>query len=161
MRDFLLDDADRAFRAEVRGFLAGELAPRVAATEEHEDWNTVRDVVRAIGEAGYLRLMFRDLYQAAMERVIAEFCPNIYNGYGMTEDSLSLLLHPDDALSHLGSCGKPTPARPARGRRRERGLSPGARRLTPAAGARRGRSPGRRPGSRRGSARRGRTAARP
>ena len=45
---------------------------------------------------------------AAMARVIEEFCPNIYNGYGMTEASLTLLLHPADALSHLGSCGKPT-----------------------------------------------------
>ena len=45
---------------------------------------------------------------ATMERVIREFCPRIYNGYGMTEASLTLLLHPPDALSHLGSCGKPT-----------------------------------------------------
>ena len=45
---------------------------------------------------------------ATMERVIEEFCPNIFNGYGMTEASLTLLLHPGDALSHLGSCGKPT-----------------------------------------------------
>ena len=45
---------------------------------------------------------------ATMERVIAEFCPNIFNGYGMTEASLTLLLHPEQALSHLGSCGKPT-----------------------------------------------------
>ncbi|MGH8713168.1 MAG: class I adenylate-forming enzyme family protein, partial [Casimicrobiaceae bacterium] len=30
------------------------------------------------------------------------------NGYGMTEASLALLLHPEQALSHLGSCGKPT-----------------------------------------------------
>jgi len=43
-----------------------------------------------------------------MERVIRELCPNIYNGYGMTEASLTLLLHPHDALAHLGSCGKPT-----------------------------------------------------
>jgi long-chain acyl-CoA synthetase len=45
---------------------------------------------------------------ATMARVINEFCPNIFNGYGMTEASLTLLLHPRDALSHLGSCGKPT-----------------------------------------------------
>ncbi|MBV7486549.1 class I adenylate-forming enzyme family protein [Bordetella sp. BOR01] len=45
---------------------------------------------------------------ATMARVIAELCPNIYNGYGMTEASLTLLLHPADALSRLGSCGKPT-----------------------------------------------------
>jgi fatty-acyl-CoA synthase len=43
-----------------------------------------------------------------MQQVIERFCPNIYNGYGMTEASLTLLLHPDDAMSHLGSCGKPT-----------------------------------------------------
>ncbi|HEV7367477.1 long-chain-fatty-acid--CoA ligase [Arenibaculum sp.] len=45
---------------------------------------------------------------STMERVIAELCPNIYNGYGMTEASLTLLLHPQDALAHLGSCGQPT-----------------------------------------------------
>jgi acyl-CoA synthetase (AMP-forming)/AMP-acid ligase II len=45
---------------------------------------------------------------ATMERVIAELCPNVFNGYGMTEGSLTLLLHPEDALAKLGSCGKPT-----------------------------------------------------
>ncbi|MEQ8921483.1 MAG: long-chain-fatty-acid--CoA ligase [Marinovum algicola] len=45
---------------------------------------------------------------AVMERVIREFCPKIYNGYGMTEASLALVLHPEDALRKLGSCGKPT-----------------------------------------------------
>jgi acyl-CoA synthetase (AMP-forming)/AMP-acid ligase II len=45
---------------------------------------------------------------AAMERVLQEFCANIYNGYGMTEASLTLLLHPRGALAKLGSCGKPT-----------------------------------------------------
>ncbi len=45
---------------------------------------------------------------STMENVISQFCPNIFNGYGMTEASLTLLLRPQDALSHLGSCGKPT-----------------------------------------------------
>jgi O-succinylbenzoate-CoA ligase len=45
---------------------------------------------------------------ATMERVAKEFCKNIFNGYGMTEASLALLLHPQDALEKLGSCGKPT-----------------------------------------------------
>lgn len=45
---------------------------------------------------------------ATMERVIKEFCPRIFNGYGMTEASLTLVLRPDDALRKLGSCGKPT-----------------------------------------------------
>lgn len=43
-----------------------------------------------------------------MERVMNEFCPEIFNGYGMTEASLSLVLHPADGLRKLGSCGKPT-----------------------------------------------------
>jgi fatty-acyl-CoA synthase len=43
-----------------------------------------------------------------MQRVISEMCPNVFNGYGMTEASLALVLHPEEALSHLGSCGKPT-----------------------------------------------------
>jgi acyl-CoA synthetase (AMP-forming)/AMP-acid ligase II len=43
---------------------------------------------------------------ATMERVINEFCPGIHNGYGMTEASLTLLLHPEDALTRPGSCGK-------------------------------------------------------
>ncbi len=45
---------------------------------------------------------------ATLSRVIDEFCPNIFNGYGMTEASLTLILHPADALRKLGSCGKPT-----------------------------------------------------
>lgn len=42
------------------------------------------------------------------KQVIAELCPKIFNGYGMTEASLTLLLRPEDSLSKLGSCGKPT-----------------------------------------------------
>jgi fatty-acyl-CoA synthase len=45
---------------------------------------------------------------ATMERVLSEFCPRLFNGYGMTEASLTLLLHPQDALQRLGSCGKST-----------------------------------------------------
>jgi fatty-acyl-CoA synthase len=45
---------------------------------------------------------------ATMKRVIEEFCPSIFNGYGMTEASLTLILHPEDALRKLGSCGQPT-----------------------------------------------------
>ncbi|MEJ7668125.1 MAG: long-chain-fatty-acid--CoA ligase [Casimicrobiaceae bacterium] len=62
-------------------------------------------------DVGSLRLITTGgaaIAAATMERVISEFCPNIFNGYGMTEASLALLLHPEDALSHLGSCGKPT-----------------------------------------------------
>jgi long-chain acyl-CoA synthetase len=43
-----------------------------------------------------------------MARVLESFCPRLYNGYGMTEASLTLLMNPRDALRKLGSCGKAT-----------------------------------------------------
>ena len=66
MRDFILNEEDRAFRAEVREFLARELAPRAADIEDRQDWEAVKAAVRALGEAGYLRLMFRDLYRGSL-----------------------------------------------------------------------------------------------
>jgi len=45
---------------------------------------------------------------ATMERVLGELCPRLYNGYGMTEASLTLLMNPRDVLRKLGSCGKST-----------------------------------------------------
>ncbi len=35
-----------------------ELAPRAAAIEDRDDWTAIKHVVRALGEAGYLTLMF-------------------------------------------------------------------------------------------------------
>ena len=66
MRDFLLDDSDRAFRGEVRDFLARELTPRAAAIEDDDDWEATKAVVHALGQAGYLTLMFRDLYRGTL-----------------------------------------------------------------------------------------------
>ena len=66
MRDFFLTDEDRAFRDDVREFLNRELAPRAAAIEDNEDWEAVKAAVRALGEAGYLTLMFRDLYRGGL-----------------------------------------------------------------------------------------------
>src|SRR3546814_20408594 len=64
--DFLLNDEDRAFRAEVRAFLQRELEPRAAAIENDQDWSAVKTVVRALGDAGYLTLMFPDLYKGSL-----------------------------------------------------------------------------------------------
>jgi fatty-acyl-CoA synthase len=61
---------------------------------------------------------------AVMEKVINDFCPNIFNGYGMTEASLTLVLHPEDALRKLGSCGKPTLISECRVIRRDADASP-------------------------------------
>lgn len=67
MRDFILDDADRKFRTEVAHFLARELAPRAPAIENDDDWRAVKSVVRALGEANYLKLMFPELYRGTVE----------------------------------------------------------------------------------------------
>jgi len=64
--DFLLNDQDRAFRAEVRAFLQRELQPRAADIEDRQDWTAVKAVVRALGQAGYLTLMFPDLYRGGL-----------------------------------------------------------------------------------------------
>src|SRR5215212_6414015 len=66
MRDFLLTESERAFRIELRDFLACELLTRAQAIED-DDWDAVRRMVRAVGEAGYLRLMFPDLYRGPLE----------------------------------------------------------------------------------------------
>lgn len=66
MQDFLLSDEDRAFRDEVRDFFARELQPRVAAIEVEQDWDAVKAAFRALGEAGYLTLMFSDLYRGKL-----------------------------------------------------------------------------------------------
>ncbi len=63
MRDFMLTESDRAFRDGLRDFLMRELQPAAEAIEERDDWNAIKRVVRALGEAGYLKLMFRDLYR--------------------------------------------------------------------------------------------------
>jgi len=68
MRDFFLSDEDRAFRADVRQFLEKELAPRAPSIEDNEDWEAVKAAVRALGEAGYLTLMFPDLYRGSLSK---------------------------------------------------------------------------------------------
>jgi alkylation response protein AidB-like acyl-CoA dehydrogenase len=62
----LLDATDLAFQREVRSFLERELAPRADAIENRQDWTEVQAAVRAVGEAGYLRLMFADLYRGTL-----------------------------------------------------------------------------------------------
>jgi len=62
----LLAAADLSFQQEVRSFFGRELAPRAAAIEEQQDWNAVQAAVQAVGAAGYLRLMFPELYRGAL-----------------------------------------------------------------------------------------------
>ncbi len=57
--EFLLTDADEAFRAGLRGLLGHELLPRTAAIEDDRD--AVVEVVRVPRGAGYLECTFPDL----------------------------------------------------------------------------------------------------
>jgi alkylation response protein AidB-like acyl-CoA dehydrogenase len=62
----LLSEADEALQMQMRAFLECELAPRALAIEGRQDWDALKAAVRAVGAAGYLRLMFRDQYQGPL-----------------------------------------------------------------------------------------------
>ncbi len=101
MRDFLLSDEDRAFRAEVRDFLARELAPRAAAIEDHQDWDAIRAATRALGEAGYLRLMFRDLYRGGLS------APGLTHATLLSEEAAYLNYAFESTIATALSCAYP------------------------------------------------------
>ena len=101
MRDFLLDAEDRAFREEVRAFLARELAPRAAAIEDHDDWHAVKSVVAALGDAGYLRLMFPDLYRGSLAR------PGLTHATILSEESSALSYAFETTIATALSCAYP------------------------------------------------------
>lgn len=67
MHEVLLHAPDIAFRAEIRRFMTEVLGPRAAAIEADE-WPATRDVLRMLGGAGYLRLMFPDHYRGSLTR---------------------------------------------------------------------------------------------
>jgi alkylation response protein AidB-like acyl-CoA dehydrogenase len=101
MRDFLLDDADRAFRADVRELLARELLPRARAIEDEEDWGAVKAVVRALGESGYLKVMFADLYRGPLAR------PGLTHATILSEEAAALNYAFETTIATALSCAYP------------------------------------------------------
>lgn len=101
MNDYLLNEEDRSFRAEVRAFLQRELAPRAAAIEDREDWDAVKTVVRALGEAGYLRLMFRDLYKGSLQS------PGLTHATILSEEAAAINYAFDTTIATATSCAYP------------------------------------------------------
>jgi alkylation response protein AidB-like acyl-CoA dehydrogenase len=101
MRDFLLNDQDRAFRADARDFLARELAPRAAAIENERDWNAVKAVVRALGEAGYMRLMFPDVYRGPLSQ------PGLTHATILSEEAAYLNYAFETTIGTALSCAYP------------------------------------------------------
>lgn len=117
MRDFFLTDADRAFRAEVRAFLETELAPRAEAIERGADWGAVTEAVRALGAAGYLKLMFRDLYEGPLA------APGLTHATILSEEAARLNYAFETTIATALSCAYPLHAH-ARPAIRERYLMP-------------------------------------
>ena len=101
MRDFILDASDRAFRAEVRELLARELAPRAAAIENDDDWNAVRAVVAALGAAGYLRLMFAELYRGSLAK------PGVTHATILSEEASAINYAFETTIATALSCAYP------------------------------------------------------
>lgn len=101
MRDYLLDQTDRAFRDEIRGFLTRELAPRAAAIEDRQDWSAVKDVVRALGSAGYLRLMFPRLYTGTLTK------PGLTHATILSEEAAYLSYAFETTIATALSCAYP------------------------------------------------------
>ena len=100
-QDFILDDADRAFRAEARDFLTHELAPRAAAIEDRDDWDAIKAVVKALGEAGYLKLMFRDLYKGSLA------VPGLTHATILSEEAAAINYAFETTIATALSCAYP------------------------------------------------------
>lgn len=101
MQDFLLDAADRGFRAEVREFLARELAPRAAAIEDRDDWEATKAVVRALGRAGYLTLMFPDRYRGSLA------APGLTHATILSEEAAAINYAFETTIATALSCAYP------------------------------------------------------
>lgn len=101
MRDFLFSEVDREFREEVRQVLTRELLPRARAIEDDDDWDATRAAVRALGEAGYLRLMFPGRYAGALER------PGLTHATVLSEESAAISYAFESTLATALSCAVP------------------------------------------------------
>jgi alkylation response protein AidB-like acyl-CoA dehydrogenase len=117
MRDFFMTDQDRSFRNEIRDFLSRELAPRADAIEREEDWGAVKHVVRALGEAGYMKLMFPDLYNGPLDK------PGLTHAAMLSEESAYLNYAFETTIATALSCAFPLHAY-ARPEIRDRYLTP-------------------------------------
>ncbi|MGH6611893.1 MAG: acyl-CoA dehydrogenase family protein, partial [Burkholderiaceae bacterium] len=101
MRDFLLDDQDRAFRAAVRDVLQRELLPRTQTIEDNDDWSAIKAVVRALGEAGFLKLMFADLYRGPLQK------PGLTHATILSEEAAHINYAFETTIATALSCAYP------------------------------------------------------
>jgi alkylation response protein AidB-like acyl-CoA dehydrogenase len=101
MRDFLLEEEDRTFRDEVRRFLKKELEPVAADIENRKDWDVVTDVIAKLGRAGYLTLMFPDLYRGGLSR------PGLTHATILSEEAAAISYAFETTIATALSCAYP------------------------------------------------------
>lgn len=101
MKDFLLNAEDKNFRGEARRLLMAELLPRAPAIEEHEDWDSVKAVVREVGKAGYLKLMFADIYSGSLQK------PGLTHATILSEEAATINYAFDTTIGTALSCAYP------------------------------------------------------
>lgn len=101
MRDFLLSDADRAFRAELHEFLSRELEPRAAAIETGDDWTAVGDALASLGAAGYLRAVFPSVHGRVREQ------PGLTHATLLSEEAASINYAFETTVASALSCAYP------------------------------------------------------
>ena len=101
MRDFFMNDEDSGFRIEIREFLDRELSPRAEKIERDKDWGAVKDVVRALGEAGYMKLMFADLYDGNLSK------PGLTHATMLSEEAAYLNYAFETTIATALSCAFP------------------------------------------------------
>ena len=101
MHDFFLNDEDRAFRAEVRAVMQRELGSRVDRIEREQDFNAQLEVARALGEAGYLEVMFKDLYKGPLTK------PGLIHAVIVSEEAAYLNYAFETTIATALSCAYP------------------------------------------------------
>ena len=101
MHDFFLTDEDRAFRAEVRAMMQRELGSRVDRIERERDFTAQLEIARALGEAGWLKVMFRDLYKGLLEN------PGLIHAVIVSEEAAYLNYAFETTIATALSCAYP------------------------------------------------------
>ena len=101
MKNFLLNAEDKLFREDARRLLAAELLPRAGAIEEREDWDSVKAAVQKVGQAGYLKLMFADLYSGPLTN------PGLTHATILSEEAAAINYAFDTTIGTALSCAYP------------------------------------------------------
>jgi butyryl-CoA dehydrogenase len=101
MRDFFLTDEDRAFAHRDPRLPQPRTRPSRRKIERDEDWEAVKQVVRALGAAGYMKLMFRDLYDGWLSQ------PGLTHATMLSEEAAYLNYAFETTIATALSCAYP------------------------------------------------------